>query len=355
MENNKILSVLIPSYNMEKYLESCLTSLIIPSIDLIEIIIINDGSTDRTSDIAHKFEHQYPNSIKVIDKRNGNYGSCINVGLKEASGKYVKILDADDSFDNANFEYFVKELTSIDSDLIISDYCKIDETGKVFYNWKFSGTPKTFYLSFDLIIPYILDNNFQMHAVCYRTSNIINIGYKQLENIPYTDQQWMFYPMTTVKRIYYVDKIVYRYLIGREGQTVSSNAYVKNASAMITLCEKLLTDYKSIKYKNEYYDCRLLNCLKGLYYIYLLKKNDINNASIYITRFDKNLKKNFPFFFTKLSEINLYNVHTNIIQKWRRSNYNYNLFSLKFYRYLLFIGMYVNKIQQCNTWRKLSL
>ena len=98
MAFDKILTIIIPSYNMEKYLPKCLGSLIVAPelMERIEVIVVNDGSTDRTSEIAHEFAANYPQTFKVIDKSNGHYGSCINTALPIAVGTYIKILDADD-------------------------------------------------------------------------------------------------------------------------------------------------------------------------------------------------------------------------------------------------------------------
>ena len=104
----KLLTLIIPTYNMEKYLRTCLGSLIIGEWqELLEVLVINDGSKDSSSAIAHEYANKHPESFHVIDKENGNYGSCVNRGLKEATGKYVKVLDADDSFDTANFENYL--------------------------------------------------------------------------------------------------------------------------------------------------------------------------------------------------------------------------------------------------------
>ena len=95
---DKILTVIVPAYNMEQYLAYCLDSLCISQHQNdIEVLVINDGSKDATSIIAHDYERKLPQVFKVIDKENGNYGSCVNRGLAEACGKYIKVLDADDS------------------------------------------------------------------------------------------------------------------------------------------------------------------------------------------------------------------------------------------------------------------
>lgn len=122
---------------MEKYLRHCLDSLIVSNMDKVEVLVINDGSKDSSSAIAHEYQDKYPQTFRVIDKENGNYGSCINRGLKEATGKYVKVLDADDWFDNESFKHYISDISNIDADLIITDYNFVDDKGnksKVSYN-----------------------------------------------------------------------------------------------------------------------------------------------------------------------------------------------------------------------------
>ena len=116
----KVLSLIIPTYNMEKYLKKCLDSLIVENMDLLEVLVVNDGSKDNSSKIAHEYEEKYPNTFRVIDKENGNYGSCINRGLAEAKGKYVKVLDADDCFDVNNFNKYLSFLQENDVDLVLN-------------------------------------------------------------------------------------------------------------------------------------------------------------------------------------------------------------------------------------------
>lgn len=109
----KLLTLIIPTYNMEKLLDRCLSSLVVKDNSLfqqVEVLVVIDGSKDRSSEIAHRYQERYPTVFRVIDKENGNYGSCVNRGLKEATGKYIKILDADDYF---NTEAFTQYLATI--------------------------------------------------------------------------------------------------------------------------------------------------------------------------------------------------------------------------------------------------
>ena len=125
----KILTIVIPTYNMEKYLDKCLSSLIMPrNMDDLEVLIVNDGSKDSSLQIARRYEALYPQTFIVIDKDNGNYGSCINCGLKNASGKYFKVLDADDSYNTENLCNYLDFLRYLDIDLIMSDFLIIDQS-----------------------------------------------------------------------------------------------------------------------------------------------------------------------------------------------------------------------------------
>ena len=107
----KLLSVIMPAYNMEAYLSQCVESIIrTTSRTALEIIIVNDGSEDKTLRIAQQYADKYPNTVRVIDKENGNYGSTINAALPIVDGEYVKILDADDKFEGSRLAEYLTTL-----------------------------------------------------------------------------------------------------------------------------------------------------------------------------------------------------------------------------------------------------
>ena len=109
---NKILSVVVPTYNVKNYLDRCLLSLTADEHTLrdLDIIIVNDGSLDSSLEIAKRYEKKYSESITVIDKENGGHGSTINTGLKYAIGKYFRVLDSDDWVNTLDFKPFIKDL-----------------------------------------------------------------------------------------------------------------------------------------------------------------------------------------------------------------------------------------------------
>ena len=173
----KLLSIIIPTYNMDKYLHKCLDSLVVSEKNMkrLEVLVINDGSKDSSSQIGHEYESKYPQTFRVIDKENGNYGSCINRGLKEAAGKYVKVLDADDYYDNLVFVKFINYLSDKDVDLIINDFCIVDEDDKVTETFTFPfATDRTFSLD-DYY--HVASDWLWHHGITYKREILTNMGF----------------------------------------------------------------------------------------------------------------------------------------------------------------------------------
>ena len=233
----KILTIVIPTYNMQDYLRRCLDSLIVSEeqIKQLEVLVVNDGSKDNSSAIAQEYQDKYPDTFRVIDKENGNYGSCVNRGLKEATGKYIKILDADDYFNSGNLASFMFFLRGIDVDLVISDHDIINESGKVtaMRSYKMPENKVLFFHDYcDNVLHYI-----QMHAVTYNRHIFDGLEYHQTEGISYTDQEWIFLPMSRVKTFMYFNNVLYMYFIGRQGQTMDAKVMARSVSHIIKIVQ----------------------------------------------------------------------------------------------------------------------
>ena len=127
-ENNEyLLTVVVPIYNVEKYLENSLKSILNAKINNMEILLINDGSTDNSEKIALKYKEKYPDIIKYIKQENHGLGYVRNVGLKEAKGKYIASIDSDDTIDKNFFKEALKYLKK-DIDIIICDWLTVTDT-----------------------------------------------------------------------------------------------------------------------------------------------------------------------------------------------------------------------------------
>ena len=328
-EEKPILTIIIPTYNMEKYLRHCLDSLIVPNMDKVEVLVINDGSKDSSSAIGHEYQDKYPQTFRVIDKENGNYGSCVNRGLKEATGKYIKVLDADDWFNKEAFGKYVNELERHDEDLIITNFSSVRDgsVSLVRYN-----IPQKETLNMDVIKHYPSFIHIQMHAVTYKTINLRSIGYRQTEGISYTDQEWMFLPMTTVKTFYYYPENIYQYLLGREGQTEEIDQKLKHLSQIVYIQKEQLEVYTKLKKAgndNFYLRERLKDRFKSVYEPAFIFSNNVPD----LIDFDKYLKSNYLELYTYTDDnLTLKYVHYHYVRKWRK-NYKiskFNIFRLLF-------------------------
>lgn len=292
---DKILTLIIPTYNMEQYLRYCLDSLLVDEgMDALEVLVVNDGSRDSSLDIAREYERKYPQTFKVIDKGNGNYGSCVNRGLAEATGKYVKVLDADDSFDTEHFGRYLSFLQEMDADLVLSDFAVVDTNRTIRKIIKYDqGLGCMFEM--EQVCCSAKFQNMQMHAVTYRLENLRKLGYVQTEGISYTDQQWIFLPMITVKTIAYFDKYVYKYLVGRVGQTMEPVFKFQNLLYVMRCGLDMASAYETHmrqiadKIVLNYLRARLIPFLKAAYVTSLTHYNMETRQAL--INYDDELKK----------------------------------------------------------------
>lgn len=290
----KILSIIIPSYNMEAYLAKGLDSVLsMDNPSLLDVIVVNDGSKDGTLEIARSYETRFPGIVNVIDKENGHYGSCINAGLKIAQGKYVRILDADDSFYTDEFEKFVKFVETIDADLIVNDYKKEYVNGNaVEYTY---DLPRNKIVNFSDYVASDTISEILLPAVTYRLGLIRDIGYRQLEGVPYTDTQWVFMPILNVRTLAYFDKPIYRYLIGREGQSVSSEVFKKTLAVRYSVYSALVDSYAESGVTGQYKEFAVRQLAKHAMGHY--KAQLVDNPSLdrtLLLKLDDELKKKAP-------------------------------------------------------------
>ena len=228
--SEKILSIIVPSYNMEKYLPRCLGSLVVPPglMERLEVLVVNDGSKDRTSEIAHEFEAKWPATFKVIDKQNGNYGSCINAALPVATGEFVKVLDADDYLDPEALSKLLSILPTVKDDkigLVLTDYDIVDEKGEVTQKNILPFEPEQAFSTVTFLKSGVY---VPMHAYAYRRAIFDNLGYVQKEGISYTDTEWALLPLVAVESVIRYPLTVYKYLIGRADQTMAPEVWQKS-------------------------------------------------------------------------------------------------------------------------------
>lgn len=226
---NKVLTIIIPVYNTEKYLSKCLESLVLTNQpERVEALIVIDGSPDNSIAIARQYEIKYPNVFRVIDKPNGGHGSCCNVGLQEAKGKYLRFLDSDDWFDPC-FEQFVDYLSKSDSDVLaskqideyIEDNKSIEERFLIPYSYN------VVYNIESIDIPSLLLFRFALARSTFKTELLKKFNIRFRERVAYDDVMLQCAGILGVRTIEFLDMPVYHYLLGRVGQTVNPQTLYK--------------------------------------------------------------------------------------------------------------------------------
>lgn len=125
------VSVIVPVYNAEKYLQKCIESLVGQSLETIEIILIDDGSTDSSYQIMSQYQQKYPGKIRVLQKSNGGQGAARNLGICEAKGEYIGFVDADDYVDLGMYEEMYQKAVQEKLDMVQCHFTYLTEEGKV--------------------------------------------------------------------------------------------------------------------------------------------------------------------------------------------------------------------------------
>lgn len=321
----KLLTITIPAYNVEKYLVRCLNSIVKCSkyLDMIEVLIVDDGSIDNTKNIAEKYVEKYPKTFYLFSKENGGHGSTINYGISHASGLYFLVLDGDDWLDTSALEKLIDYIQKIQQkniDLISYHYKKVDmitgrsETicqNKVEYQkiYQFDQLP-------------IKDIYFALASTCYKTDILKQMNLKLQEHTYYVDVEYILLPMPHIRNIIFLDIYLYKYFVGNTVQSIyipnmvkrypdhnrvmhriideleMKNLTEKHKEYIYSIIEKLLyTHYaisliynsdeiQGIKWAEDF-DCYLKNTSKELY---KRTNNSIHFIKIY-RRYNFSIKK----------------------------------------------------------------
>lgn len=246
----KILTVVIPSYNVENFLQQTLESFIEESIlDKIEVLIVNDGSTDKTEAIGKEYEEKYPQTFRVISKENGGHGSTINRGIVESKGKYFKVVDGDDWVNTADFKRLVEKLEVCDADYVITNYYEVNEQtgGKSAVEYKkiLDGEAKNSWRgNFREIVGKILPS---MHALVLKSKILKEHQIRLDEHCFYVDVEYILYPIPYVETVEYFDLYVYMYRLAQATQSVSMQGFRKHIQNHIQVSlnlTKFVEDYR---------------------------------------------------------------------------------------------------------------
>lgn len=262
----KYISFAIPSYNSEAYMDRAIESILKGGED-VEIIIVNDGSKDRTSEIAHQYEEKYPTIVKVVDKENGGHGDAVNSGLSHATGKYFKVVDSDDWVDETSLLKILQVLKGFEAegkevDMFIANYVYEKEgmEHKKVINYR-GVLPQNKVFTWNDAKRFGLGQYILMHSVIYRTEFLKLTQIKLPKHTFYVDNIYVYYPLPHVHSIYYMDVDFYRYYIGREDQSVNEKVMIGRVDQQIFVTKSMIDMYEMRMITNKKLRSYMINYL----------------------------------------------------------------------------------------------
>lgn len=259
----KLLTVAIPCYNSQDYMEKSIRSALTGG-DRVEVIVVDDGSKDNTLKIAKKYQEKFPDIVKVVHQENGGHGEAVNTGIKNATGLYFKVLDSDDCLGKkalAEVLDLLEDMVSKDAglDMLITNFM-YDKQGvkhKKIMKYK-KAMPVGRMFGWDELkfgtTQYLL-----MHSVIYRTKVLRECNMELPRHTFYVDNIYVFQPLPFVKNIYYLDVCLYKYFIGREDQSVNENIMIKRLDQQYRVTRIMLDIYNNSEINHPNIDAAMVH------------------------------------------------------------------------------------------------
>lgn len=300
----KILTIIIPTYNAEKFLDKGLATFIMPNehrMEQLEVLVVNDGTPDGSVAVAQKYVDQYPNTFSIINKENGGHGSAINVGVANATGKYFKVIDADDWVDTAVLQELIHILEAEDFEAMLSSYITYD-ISKDEYETRaitVSNTSRCYNLGELMDMWDAVYHGFCFHGVLYNTEFYKKQNYQLEEKVFYEDQEYATVPLARASKIRLYDKSLYIYRIGDVNQSVS----VQSQLSRLEHFEKVL--WKMLEFEKQtdmlpaggkaYWARKVSAFIASLYHVCLVKNPNKTNKREYVKNLNAEIAKRSPF------------------------------------------------------------
>lgn len=272
---SKTVSVVVPIYNVEDYLEKCINSIINQTYQNLEIILVDDGSTDRSPSICNEWGEK-DDRIVVIHKENGGLSSARNAGLKVATGEYIMFEDSDDWLELNAVEKCVERIEKDESDLVVFGYKKISENGEIIGDFTFGNVTYTKDEMTSQLHRRILEMSFgYAWNKLYRLSIIKNSGVVNDGNI--IDREDLFFNLQLYKYlgvISYLDYVGYYYL--QRNNSLLHNADLARLNRMDDFCSRI----KRIKIGDNQFEKKVINMLLLHYISDVIIKNIMWNKKL---------------------------------------------------------------------------
>ena len=286
------ISIIIPVYNVEKYIEKCLNSVLNQTLEDIEIIIVNDGSKDESKKIIENKIKEYPNKIKYYEKENGGLSDARNYGLNYANGDYIAFLDSDDYVSLDCYEQMYNEAIKNNSDMVECDfYWKYPQKEKIDIGYRYKNKKEM--LTYGRVVAW---NKLYKKSVIEKA---LKENIKFPKGLRYEDVEFFYKIIPYLNKVNYVDKPLI-YYVQRENSI--SNVQNEKTKEIYYILENVINYYKKKNiykdYKNEleYICARYILCSSFLRVIKIpdkdIRKKVLQQGLNMLKRLFPNWKKN---------------------------------------------------------------
>ena len=299
----KLLSVAIPCYNSEAYMEHCIRSLLTGGDD-VEILIVDDGSAkDRTAEIADEYEKRYPGICRAIHQENGGHGEAVNAGLRNATGVFFKVVDSDDWVNEEAYQKVLETLRRFvyrgeALDMLVTNFVYEKEGARRKKVMKYhTAFPKDCVFGWKDVKFFMIGQYILMHSVIYRTQLLKECGLELPKHTFYVDNIFVYQPLPHVKNMYYLDVNFYRYFIGRTDQSVNESVMIGRIDQQLRVTRLMLGYYDATKISNpklRHYMIQYLEIMMTVCSVLAIKSGTAENLAKKKELWNELKKQNFP-------------------------------------------------------------
>ncbi|MBQ3291999.1 MAG: glycosyltransferase [Mogibacterium sp.] len=300
---DKLLTISIAAYNIESSLERTLLSLMPDGVpdDRLDLVIVDDGSSDGTAAIAESYAERFPDTVRLIRKTNGGYGSTVNTAIEAAKGKYFKLLDGDDAFDAEGLSGLTGFLEGVDTDLVISPF--VYERRTVSGDRIIEKCDRHMDLQ---TVPVCMEqaqlsDGLMMFELCVRTAVLKRSGVRLTEKCFYTDNEYVM-----AAELYASDAVrypvpVYRYSLGEEGQSMSIEGRrahyddkIRAAYGVFDIYESYISKFGDIQGARRFLADKTISTMVREVYVSTMIMDDPRSKRAELKTFDEDLRQNYP-------------------------------------------------------------
>lgn len=286
------VSIVVPVYNVEKYLKECLDSIIKQKLKDIEIICVDDGSTDNSLQILKEYELK-DRRVRVITKPNAGYGNSMNLGMAAATGEYIGIVESDDWIDKNMFYDLYKTAKKNNAQIVKSDYYEFSTTGA--NKEEYIQTPTNSWFYNKVISAYDTEEiyHFKMNTWTgiYKTDFLreFNIRHNETPGASYQDNGFWFKTLSLAGRVVYVNKAYYHY------RQDNPNSSINSKGKVFCMCDEYAFIREFIEENERIKNLHLKTYLAKKYfnYFYTYKRVANEHKIIFLERFAKEFNESY--------------------------------------------------------------